>query len=195
MPITSLTLQQQEDVEQIAQDQLNAALLAQHMRDHPEDTPAAVAARIASHPDIVATAKAEWEATWDKEHPLKTSFDRPTVPDDYLDKAIRAAEAQRQPDLDSRIAALEDKIAQLQRQRSASGPQPTRALGSDQIVRKAPAPTSLPKPNPASILTRTLPDGRVMAIIGSETIYFKNAAEAKAAIDKVHQQPAGTAPQ
>jgi hypothetical protein len=36
-------------------------------------------------------------------------------------------------------------------------------------------------------MMRTLPDGRVMAIVGSETLYYKNSVEAKAAIDKIRK--------
>lgn len=188
-PITSLTFEQQQDIEDMTRRQLDAALITQHMREHPEDSPAAVAERIASHPDLVASASTEWNANWDREHPFKSSRERPKVPDDYLDKIIRAADARQRPDEDARIAALEAKIAELERAKPTRGPVTLqRSIQAPQStytpLAKFP-PTPLPTINPSSILTRVLPDGRVIAMIGDKTIYFKNSEEARVAIDKI----------
>lgn len=178
-----------EENAQNMRNELNAALINQHLRDHPEDSPAAIAARISSHPDIVAKAKDEWVVEWNKDHPFSTSFDRPPVPESYLDKAVRQAEAQKQPDLDSRIAFLEARIAQLEHQKPSVRGE-LQKPGDSKLsfaVQKTAAPTPLAKTNSGSILTRALPDGRIMAIIGGETRYYKNAEEAKAAIDKIQR--------
>jgi hypothetical protein len=166
------------------------AQMAQGLRDHPELAPEAVAARIASHPDIVAKAKEDWVAQWNKDHPFSTAFDRPPAPDDYLDKAIRQAEPQKPQEQDSRIAALEAKIAQLEQQKSSvrGAPAGTGAPTQNSASQKAVAAIPLQKPNPASVLTRTLPDGRVMAIVGGNAVYYKNTEEAKAAIAKLQKE-------
>ena len=181
--------QQIDEKMQDFKNQLTMAQMAQRLRDHPEEAPEAVAARIASHPDIVAKAREDWVVQWNKDHPFSTTFDRPDAPDDYLDKAIRQSEAQKQPDLDSRIASLEAKITQLEQQKSPARGVPAKPEGPKYnfAAQKVTVPTPLPKPNLASILMRTLPDGRVMAIIGSKTFYYKNAAEAKTAIDKIRK--------
>lgn len=170
-----------QESEQNMRNELTMALAQQRLRDHPEEAPAAVAERIATHPDIVARARAAWEASWDAAHPFKTSFDRPQAPDDYLDNAVRMAEASKHPDLDTRVEALEAKIASLERAkaqtRTAGHPSPA------PVQAQANAPARPPAPAPVSVLIRTLPDGRVMAIIGGNTIYFKSVDEAKAAAD------------
>jgi hypothetical protein len=181
--------QQIDNKIQELKNQMTLEQMAQRLRDHPEEAPAAVAARIASHPEIVAQARADWVVQWNKDHPFSTTFDRPAAPDDYLDKAIRQSEAQKQPDLDSRIASLEAKITQLEQQRSPARRVPANTEGPryNLATQNVTVPTPLPKPNPASVMMRTLPDGRVMAIVGSETLYYKNSVEAKAAIDKIRK--------
>jgi hypothetical protein len=162
----------------------------QRLRDHPEDAPAAVAARLADHPEVVAEASKEWADQWDNEHPLKSSRERPPTPTDYLDKAVRAEIAREHPDTDARIADLESRIQQLEQQKSTLRP-PARTqtpASSAQSTQQIAIPAPQARPKGVSILTRKLDDGRIMMIAGQDLFYFKSQAEADAAADKIRKE-------
>ena len=174
---------------------LQQQIQAQHLRDHPEDSPDAIAARIASHPDVVAQAEKQWADDWDRQNPLKTSFDRPPAPTYFLDDAVRAAIAREQPDPDQRIRDLEVRIQQLEQEKQSRAarrtiiPAPNQQPGAvAPALRGAPQPAAAERPKGTNILTRTLPDGRVMMLAGSQFLYFPNQAAADVAAKKIQRE-------
>lgn len=178
---------------------LQFQISAQRLRDHPEDSPQAVAARLSSHPDVVAKAEKQWADDWDHQNPFKTSFERPPAPTDYLDNAVRKVIAQEQPEGDRRISDLEARIQQLEQEKQARSaqrapdPVAVQTPGASAVPRSASPPAVKEHPKGVSILMRTLPDGRIMVLAGSQLLYFPNQAAADAAAQKM-QLAARTGP-